>query len=234
MQKSLAWMQLPDDAALNSRCAIISLNESRRTDLSRPTEPHIVAEARALQRQLLRYRLENLNTVVLSPTPGDENLISRNRDLFQAFALAAEPWRKVLARIFTEQQALTREPLFPTHAAVLYQLYGTIHARRNASEEYNSVKKLTELVNRGLEITGDRMRLNPRQVGAALTALGISRRHRSAQGWNVVLTESDKKRIHDLIVTYGMHNNAFWPSFEECRNCPLCKGVRHPHYGIIF
>jgi hypothetical protein len=159
--KVVAWVQLPDDAALNSRCAIISLNESHRTDPSRPTDPVIVAEAQALQRQLLRYRLENLNTVFLSPIPGDEKLISRNRDLFQAFAFASEPWRCILAKIFAEHQALTREPLFSPYAAVLYQLYGTIHARTDPTDEYDTVKGLTELVNRGLGMTGDRMRLNP-------------------------------------------------------------------------
>jgi hypothetical protein len=34
--KVVAWLELPHDAALNSRCVIITLNETRRTDLLRP------------------------------------------------------------------------------------------------------------------------------------------------------------------------------------------------------
>lgn len=166
--KVVSWVELPRDEALNSRCVIISLNESRRTDLLRPTDPAIVAEAEALQQQLLQYRLECLNTVSLDPTPGDENLISRDRDLFQAFALAAEPWRKILARIFTQQQALTQEPLFPKHAAVLYHLYSTIHAPMDATGELGTVKNLADLLNRTLGLLGESMRLNPREVGARL------------------------------------------------------------------
>ena len=122
--KVVTWLELPKDAALNSRCVVISLNETQRTDLLRPRDPRVMMEAGILRRQLLQYRLENLNTVSLEPTPGGEHLTSRSRDLFEALALAAGPWRPNLAEMITDQQALTREPLLPVHAAVLSHLYG--------------------------------------------------------------------------------------------------------------
>ena len=232
--KVVAWVELPHDAALNSRCVVISLNETHRTDLLRPRDPRVMTEAEILRRQLLQYRLENLNTVSLKPTPGDENLTSRSRDLFQAFALAAGPWRQTLARMFTDQQALTREPLFPVQAAVLSYLYHRIHGPRNSSGELDTVKSLTDLVNRSLGLLDESIRLNPREVGAALTTLGISRRKRCAQGFMVVLTSQDRQKIHDLVGIHGIDIPGFWPSFESCRNCPLCANLPHPYYGSAF
>ncbi len=230
--KVVAWVEVPHDGALNSRSVIISLNESRRTDLLRPTDPGILAEAEALQQQLLQYRLGCLNTVSLSPTAGDEILISRDRDLYQAFALGAEPWRKTLVRIFAQQQALTRESLFPKHAAVLYQLYAMIHEPMDATGELGTVKNVADLLNRTLGLLGDSMRLNPREVGAALTTLGINRRKRRAQGWSVFLTAHDRQKIHDLVETHGIELAGFRPTRNECWSCTFCKGVRHPYYRV--
>jgi hypothetical protein len=200
----MAWLELPNDAALNGRCVVITLSETHRTDLLRPSDPRILMEAESLRRQLLQYRLENLNTVSLEPTPGDEHLTSRSRDLFQAFALAAGPWRQILVRMFIDQQALTREPLIPVHAAVLSYLYSTIHRPMNPSGELDTVKGLTDLVNRSLGLLGESLRLNPKQVGAALTTLGISRRKRCAQGYMVVLTPRDREKIRDLVAIHGL------------------------------
>jgi hypothetical protein len=157
-----------------------------------------------LRRQLLQYRLQNLNTVSLEPVPDHENLTARSRDLFQAFALAAGPWRQTLVKMFIDQQAFTREPLFPVHAAVLSYLYSTIHRPMNPSGELDTVKGLTDLINRSLGLLGESLRLNPKQVGAALTTLGISRRKRCAQGYMVVLTPQDREKIRDLVAIHGL------------------------------
>jgi hypothetical protein len=188
-------------------------------------------EAEILRRQLLQYRLENLNTISLEPTPGDENLTSRSRDLFQAFTVAAGPWRGIFARMFAEQQAFTREPLFPVHAAVLSFLYHRIHGRMNVSGELDTVKSLTDLVNRSLGLFDESLRVNPREVGAALTTLGISRRKRCAQGFMVVLTSQDRQKIHDLVGIHGIDMPGLWPDFESRKSCPLCASRPHPFYG---
>jgi len=232
--KAVTFVELPGDAALNSRFVVISLHETYRTDLSLPTDPHIIAEAEVLQRQLLQYRLESLNRLSLSPNPGDDKLISRNRDLYRALALGCEPWRKLLVRIFTERQTLTREPLFPTHAAVLSHLYHRIHEPIEAGGEVGTVGNLCDLINRTLGLIGHRMRLNAREVGAALTTLGITRRKRHARGIEVFITDLDIQRIHNLVNTYGIDIPEFWPSLQVCRRCPFCKGRPHPIYGITF
>lgn len=85
--KVISYTELPNDAALNSRCVIISLQETNRTDLAKPTDKNILHIADALQQQLLRYRMENCHSLRLSKMEGDERLHSRIRDLYQALAL---------------------------------------------------------------------------------------------------------------------------------------------------
>ena len=97
-----------------------------------------------------------------------------------------------------------------------------------------TVKDLMDLVNRSLGLLGESLRLNPKQVGAALTTLGISRRKRSAQGFMVALTLQDRRRIHDLVGIYGIDIPGLWPSFESCQNCSHCANVPHPRYGNAF
>jgi len=232
--KAVTFVELPSDAALNSRFIVLSLHETYRTDLSLVTDPDIMAEAEILQRQLLQYRLECLNRLSLSPTPGDEKLISRNRDLYRALALGCAPWRQFLLRSFTERQTVTREPLFPTHAAVLSHLYHRIHDPIKAGGEIGTVGTLSELINRTLGLIRHSTRLNPREVGAALTALGITRRKRHARGIEVFTTDKDIQRIYNLVGTYGVDIEAFWPSFQACRDCPFCKGRPHPIYSTTF
>ncbi len=187
-----------------------------------------------MQRKLLQYRLKSLNHVSLSPTPGDDKLISRNRDLYRAFAFACEPWRKFLVKSFGERESLTREPLYPTHALVLYHLYNRIHGPMEAGGELGTVKSLSNLINRTLALIGDPMRLNPREVGAALTTLGVTSRKRCARGWEVLITDQDKKTIHQLVEKYGIDIEAFWPSFQACRDCAFCRDRWHPIFNTGF
>src|SRR5579862_953494 len=85
--KVVSWIELPNDAALNSRCIIIPMQESSRTDLLRISDPKIVDDARRLQGQLLMFRFQRYDTMQLSQIPGSEILRSRNRDLYEALAL---------------------------------------------------------------------------------------------------------------------------------------------------
>jgi hypothetical protein len=85
--KVVCWTELPDDQALNSRCVIIPLQESERTDLLRVTDPKIQADADDARQMLQQYRLENFNRLSLMPVPGAERLNSRTRDLYEALAL---------------------------------------------------------------------------------------------------------------------------------------------------
>jgi hypothetical protein len=56
--KVISCTELPNDSALNSRCVIIPMQETNRTDLAKPMDKKMLDIADALQKQLLQYRLE--------------------------------------------------------------------------------------------------------------------------------------------------------------------------------
>jgi hypothetical protein len=114
--KVICWRELPDDAALNSRCIILPMHAVNDPALRLPDDPEIVAAATALHSQLLYYRLSNYNAVVSHRgTPGlqaraseasslvnykavavhelelSENLSARKRELYFALAAPCSP-----------------------------------------------------------------------------------------------------------------------------------------------
>ncbi len=89
--KVISCTELPNDAALNSRCVIIPMQETNRTNLAKPTDKKVVDIADVLRQQLLQYRLENYHSLRLPKVEGDERLRSRTRDLYQR---ACAPTRK--------------------------------------------------------------------------------------------------------------------------------------------
>ena len=115
----------PNDAALNSRCIVIPLRETERTDLKRTTHPEILEAADHLQKQLLQYRFEKLNSLALPQIQASERLHSRTRDLYEALALAnGDPGIcEDLVRAFKILQEMHREPLSPSQTAVLRTLF---------------------------------------------------------------------------------------------------------------
>jgi hypothetical protein len=152
--KVVSWADLPDDAALNSRCVIIPTNETHRINLTKPFSPEIVQAADAVQKQLLQLRFEKYKTLSLPKFPGDEKLYSRTRDLCIAFALpVAEITESCewLVKNFTSQQKSGREPLSPRQATVLQYLFDAIHERPGAYAWI--IQDLTNQLNRYIRQT---------------------------------------------------------------------------------
>jgi hypothetical protein len=85
--KVVSWTAIPTDAALVSRCIIIPMMESSRTDLKKLTDNRVSEATTSLRMALLDYRLKNLKSLRLPKIDGDECLYSRTRDLYQALAL---------------------------------------------------------------------------------------------------------------------------------------------------
>jgi hypothetical protein len=124
--KVISCTELPNDSALNSRCVIIPMQETNRTDLAKPTDKKMLDIADALQKQLLQYRLENYHSLRLPKVEGDERLYSRTRDLYQALALPIgnqADFCEYLVHLFETQQEINREPLTPASTALLRFLY---------------------------------------------------------------------------------------------------------------
>jgi hypothetical protein len=221
--KVVAWTELPNDDALNSRCIVIPMLESSRTDLLRATDPNIVERAASLQNQLLRFRLRRYSTVQSSQIPSFGNLRSRNRDLYEALALPIAEFPEACARLLEcmeGQQSFQRQSLPPNQLAVLESLYQQIHARSDLAS--CAIRDLAINVNLNLERTGECLRLNPKGVGAVLTTLGFHARTRTNAGWVLWLDRGARKRIHEMVSRYGIDGLS---SEHAAGECDFCDGL---------
>lgn len=222
--KVISWTELPNDAALNSRCILIPLQETHRTDLAKPSDPEIVHAADDLQEQLLQFRFEKFKTLNPSTIPGDEQLHSRTRDLYTALALPVGEDTdacKFLVACFRVQQVSNREPLSPRQTAVLQYLFYVIH-HPDAKGDYG-IGQLTTGVNSLLVTQDERFRMSPREVGAVLTSLGLTKRQRTNTGWYVWLDRQAQKQIHELATAYGFDRCAGAPTEKAIESCALCQ-----------
>ena len=202
--KVVCWTELPIDAALNSRCVIVPLQESERANLWRVTDPKIQTLADDARQMLQQYRLENYNRLSLARVPGAEHLNSRTRDLYEALALPIDDAniRGFLAMQFQQQQNFNREPLSPVQAAVLQTLDSYIHACGTDATGVNS--NLTDAVNPRLEYDRERFHASPHQVGHVLTSFGLTERKRTNAGWVLLLSRDTRARIHTLLRRYAI------------------------------
>ena len=222
--KVVCWTQLPSDVGLNSRCIIIPLQESDRSDLLRVTDPTIQALADTVRQMLQQYRLENFNRLSLAPVPGDERLNSRARDLYESLALTIDDAniREILALQFQEQQDLNREPLSPVQAAVVQALDWYIH--ENLADGTCFISELTYAVAVKLTRDGELLRTTPHQVGHILTSFGLIERKRTNAGCVLLLSRQTRKLIHTLIRRYATELDL---SLNR-DGCVLCMSPENP------
>ncbi len=223
--KVISCTELPNDAALNSRCIIIPMQETSRANLAKPTHKNVLDAADTLRRELLQYRLENYKSLRLPKVEGDERLHSRTRDLYQALALPMGSNADIcgyLVGLFETQQELNREPLSPGSAAVLRFLYEFIHSHPKDGKCAN--KELTVGVNLNLEWLQETFRLNAHDVGRALTSLGFNNRKRTNVGYILWLDLRTRKRIHKLAHDHGIDQESRFRGEGFGNDCDLCKG----------
>jgi len=223
--KVISWLEPPDDTALNSRCILIPMFESKSTALVRADEPKVQQMAADLQAQLLSFRLGNYKAVKPTAVAGDEVLRPRTRDLLRALAAAhADVQRSQgLLRFFESGQGVQQEALDPEHNAVLRALFSMVHLREDFTSIW--VSDLTQQVNTFLELEGEKLRLQPRKVGAVLTSLGFSSRTRTNSGWVLSLTRRDAEKLHQLAASYGVDRAG--RSFRGISpdKCTLCRAA---------
>lgn len=222
--KVVCWTELPNDAALNSRCIIIPLQESERANLLRVTDPKIQALADDARQMLQQYRLENFNRLSLARVPGDECLNSRTRDLYEALALPIgdAKIREFLAVQFQLQQNFNREPLSAVQAAVLQTLDWYIHTYGTDATCGNS--NLTEAVNLKLRYDREVFHASPHQVGHVLTSFGLTERKRTNAGWVLLLSRDTRARIHTLLRRYAVEID----SSVNREGCSSCSNLKNP------
>jgi hypothetical protein len=225
--KVISCTEMPKDAGVNTRCVIISMQETARTDLAKPSDKKILDYADVLQKQLLQYRLENYKSLRLPKMKGDERLHSRTRDLYQALALplgSNADMCECLVQLFETQQEINREPLSPPTAAVLRLFYEYIHS--HPKDGKCAQQELTEAVNLNLEGLQETFRLNPHEVGRALTSLGLTNRKRTNAGFIVYLDLWTRKRIHKLAHDHGIDQDAAFSGGTFGKDCDVCKNTQ--------
>jgi hypothetical protein len=232
--KVISCTELPNDAALNSRCVIITMQETNRTDLAKPTDKKSLDIADALQKQLLQYRLENYHALRLPKVKGHERLYSRTRDLYQALALPIgnqTEFCEYLVHLFETQQEINREPLSPASTALLRFLYKWIHL--HLTDGKCAQKELTVGVNVNLERVHETFRLSAREVGRALTSLGFTNRKRTNVGFILWLDLRTRKRIHDLAHDCMIDRESQFQEEAFGNGCGLCMKPADSNPGSI-
>jgi hypothetical protein len=222
--KVVSWLEPPDDAALNSRCILIPMSESKSATLLRPDDPEVQQIAADLQAQLLRFRLENYKTVTPAAVAGDDVLRPRTRDLLRALSAAhAQDTERCqgLLKFFKSGQAVPAEPLNPEQNAVLRTLFALIHQVKCHSVY---IGDLTGQVNLFLRNAGERSLL-PRKVGAVLTSLGFANKRRTNSGYVLYLSQQDAEKLHQLAACYGI--DGFKDRFlgMSPEDCSLCRAA---------
>jgi hypothetical protein len=222
--KVISCTELPNDAALNSRCIIISMLETSRTDLVKTSDKRLLDNANSLRSQLLQYRLENYHSLQPPHVEGDQGLHSRTRDLYQALALPLGNNAElcgILVHLFKIQQEINREPLSPTSAAVLRVLYEFIHS--HPQDGKCAQQELTFGVNLKLAWQRENFRLNAHEVGRVLTSLGFTNRKRTNAGFVLWLDQGTRKRIHNLAHAYAIDQESQFQEHGFGDGCELCN-----------
>lgn len=227
--KVVAWPELPEDEALNSRCIIIPIQETLRTDLLRPDHPEITTAAKSLAAGLLRYRLAKGPMLSLPSVPGVNRLRSRMHDLYESLALGIGEDPIACAHLLEclEHQNVNREALPPNQCAVIGALYQQIHAHPEQTTYLNF--DLTKDANLVLAASGERFRLTWKAVGTVLKSFGFFKK-RTKRGWVIPLDRAARKRVHELISRYGVDvPSTCFPSRELEEACEFCKTQLPPH-----
>lgn len=221
--KVFAWTELPNDRALITRCIVIPMHETDRTDLNRLTDPRIQLATEDLQKQFLQFRLERLGASLR--VEGVDPVCSRNRDLYEALAFPITDDGELcqaLALILSKQEQFTREPLSIRQVGVLSVLARAAHVPEHSML---LVGEVTTFANTMLAAQGECIKLTPHAVGNILTSFGIQSQKRTNKGWLLEFDQVLRRKIHLLVKRYGADGNLATFMFNASAKCKSCKDL---------
>lgn len=225
--KVVVWNQMPDDEALNSRCIVIPMQETSRTDLERTTKPDVIEAANYISAELATFRNANYQKLHLPHIAGAERLRSRDRDLYEALALPIGEDPQACAHLLEcleYQRDLNREPLAARELAVLESSFKVIHAEPN--QETYSFRQLKDESNKWLAGSGERFRVNEKGVSSALKTFGFVNRRRTRAGWVVIVDQTARNRLHELLLLHGVSSLSECLPFEQPgEQCEFCHAL---------
>ncbi len=216
--KVLAWIELPNDAALNSRCIIIPMHKTSRADLTSPDDPRVLEFARRVRMRLQQFRFEHYRCLSIPKVAADGQLSSRALDLYRALALPFgedQKFCELLSALIADQRQFQFLVLSATQASAIRVLFALIHVDPSAAGY--KLSGLTTLIKEDLASRGEPSGLNERKMGEILTSLGLTNRSRTNTGYLVWLERSDRVRIHEMARDYEVDGAG--PNL----NCDICK-----------
>lgn len=217
--KVFTWLELPNDPALNSRCVIVPMHKTSRSDLKRPDDPFILRWATTARMRLLQFRFERFRNLPVPEPPVDVQLSGRPLDIYRALALPFDQdheTRKILGVLLAHQSQFHARMLSVAQASAIRILYASVHAHPEAPGF--SVRALTAAVNSDLKSRGESAGLTERKVGEILTSLSFAHRTRQTNGYFLWLERSDRARIHATARDYAI-DGTLADSIEQCKIC---------------
>ena len=215
--KVLAWIELPNDAALTSRCINIPMHKTSRVDLISPDDPTVLQFAKKVRMRMLQFRFDHYRAPSSPKVPADVQLSARALDLYRALALpfAEDPgFCELLAHLIADQSQFQSRLLSATPASAIRILYLLIH--RNPSAPGFKLSALTDGMKQDLSSRGEPSTLNERKVGDILTSLGLTNRSRTNAGYVLWLERSDRVRIHKMARDYEVDGSS------PVQGCYIC------------
>jgi hypothetical protein len=216
--KVLAFIELPNDAAFNSRCVIVPLCKTSRTDLKAPNDPNVLRFAEKVRTRLQQFRFEYYRRLSVPKVPAVVELSSRSLDLYRALALPFgenQEFCDLLAFSIAAQRQFQSRLLSAIQASAVRVLCRIVHY--NPSAAGCKLRGLTMEMNQDLASRGEPSKLNERKVGDILTSLGLTNRSRTNTGYVVWLERADRVLIHKMARDYEVDGTS------RTQNCDLCK-----------
>ena len=215
--KVLCSRQPASDSALASRALHISMIPSYK-DMHALDEETAHGIADDFQARLLMFRLQHYRE--FRPDPLDlSGLSPRMRDLMCALVLPLRGVEEALAPLFDALEQQLRQAVIEKadepEALVVIALFSYCH---DAKFSTVLVGQIAARVNENRRNAGEEADLKPRAVDAILKSLGLSTEKVSSFGRGLQLTETVKRRIHQLLRSYNLGSTD-----PRTSGCVLCE-----------
>jgi hypothetical protein len=225
--KVLGSLESCPDSALMGRCFKVPMTETTKRRLIKPSHPAMLKYAGELQQKLLKFRLNNYESIRAATISGSVELRPRSRDILGSIAAPVTHvpfWgRLLLEMVKAHHDPLTREPLAPRQEAMVAALFHAVHLAPTIASV--RVKFLADAANALLHVAHERVTLTDKAAGTMLADLGFTNKQRTNCGWTLWLDSAAQTRIHQLVKTFDNRHMAA-ADVESCATA--CAATNSP------
>ncbi len=220
--KVICSLELPDDAALTSRCIRVGVLPFRK-HLRILDQPAIRELQEEFQPELLMFRLRHLDSVCAN----SDLLVADPRitDLLRALSLPLLGDRELEARLHAQLEEPARqaamERIFDRQTIVIAALLRICHQRSGEL----TCKQINGDIALYAANSGEDVKISDRKLGALLNSLGIHTKPLGNWGRGIELTGRAKRKIHDLAARHGLTKADIldWQAVKAGYGGPACS-----------